>query len=377
VRILVLCYEYPPIGGGGGRAAKDVAEELARRGHEVRVQTAGMRDLPRFETINGVDVFRSESFRRDRSQCSVPEMALFLITSFVPTLRLISKWAPHVIHAHFAVPTGALAWAARLLTGTPYVLTVQLGDVPGGVPDQTDILFRFLKPFTIPIWRQASAITVVSEFVKDLAMRSYNLPVVKVPNGIRLNNRPPKPLPCNEPPHLIAIGRFNPQKNFLFMIDVLAQVRDLRWKLTLIGDGALMAEIQQRIADHKLTDRVKQPGWLDSREVQQVLASGDIFLMPSLAEGLPIAGLEALKYGLAIVASDVGGLHDVVEQNINGFLLPVNNANAFELKVRELLKNPDAVVEMKRASYQKATEFDLVKIAERYEAVLRSDARPV
>ena len=113
-------------------------------------------------------------------------MALFLVTSFLPTVREIRAWRPDVIHAHFAVPTGALAYAAAKLTKTPYVLTVHLGDVPGGFPDQTATLFRILKPLTIPIWRNAAAITAVSTHVEELAKHAYHLPVQRILNGIEI-----------------------------------------------------------------------------------------------------------------------------------------------------------------------------------------------
>lgn len=87
MKILVLCYEYPPIGGGGGRVAAQVAKELARRGHEVRVLTAGMSHLPRRFDDEGVEVIRIPSFRRREDTCTVPEMALYLLTSFFPALR--------------------------------------------------------------------------------------------------------------------------------------------------------------------------------------------------------------------------------------------------------------------------------------------------
>src|SRR5438093_4928142 len=114
MRILILCYEYPPVGGGGGRVAKTIGEEMVRRGHEVRFQTAGMKHLSKRETINGVEIFRTESFRKREDTCDVTEMGLFLLTSFWPTLHHIWGWKPDVIHAHFAMPTGLLAWAAHL-----------------------------------------------------------------------------------------------------------------------------------------------------------------------------------------------------------------------------------------------------------------------
>src|SRR4051794_28124251 len=109
MRILVLSYEYPPIGGGGGNVAKSVAGQLAARGHAVRVQTAALGRHSVRETIDGVEVFRTASLRRVPDTCTVIEMGLYIFTSLLPTLRHIRRWRPDVIHAHFAVPTGVLA----------------------------------------------------------------------------------------------------------------------------------------------------------------------------------------------------------------------------------------------------------------------------
>src|SRR6516225_6461262 len=101
MRILVLCYEYPPLGGGGGRVAQSIATQMAARGHAVRVQTAALGWHSVTEDDHGVAVFRTASGRRKADTCSVPEMGLYCATSFFPTLRHIRTWKPDVIHAHF------------------------------------------------------------------------------------------------------------------------------------------------------------------------------------------------------------------------------------------------------------------------------------
>ncbi len=373
MRILVLCYEYPPLGGGGGRAAKSVAEEMVRRGHEVRVQTSGMPHLPARETIGGVEVCRTHAFRRHEESCTPLEMGFFLVTSFWPTLRHVRGWRPQVIHAHFAVPTGALAWAVAAVTSIPYVLTVQLGDVPGGVPEQTDRLFKWLKPATVPIWRGAAAITVVSEFVKRLATAAYGLPVVKIPNGVPLGDEPV--LRVGKPVALVAVGRFNPQKNFLFLMEALARVADLDWTFMLIGDGPQRDAIRTKIDSLGLASRVRLVGWLEGAEVERTLAESDVFLMPSTSEGLSVAAVEALKHGLAMLGSDIGGLWDLIEPGVNGHRIAVDDLASFASRLRELLTEPETILRMKIASREKAREFDLAVIGGRYEEVLARAAR--
>ena len=90
--------------------ARNIARGLAGRGHEVKVQTVRLRGLPKKQTSDGVEVRRSFGFRRRADLCTVPEMAGYLAGAFFPAWRLASSWRPDVIHSHFAVPSGALAW---------------------------------------------------------------------------------------------------------------------------------------------------------------------------------------------------------------------------------------------------------------------------
>lgn len=382
MRVLVLCYEYPPIGGGGGHVAKSVAEKLAQRGHQLRVQTAGMSHLPRREEVNGVVVHRARSFRRRPDRCTVPEMALFLVTSFLPTLRAMREWQPDVIHAHFAVPTGALACAISWITSIPYVLTAHLGDVPGGFPDQTDALFRVLKPLTVPIWRRAARITAVSTHVQELAVRAYGRPVEKILNGIELSPVSTHQLPAlHTPRQLVFAGRFVTQKNLLLIVDVLARLRHLQWQATLVGDGPLMAQVREKVRSLDLTGRVALPGWTTADAVDRAMAGSDIFLIPSSAEGLPMAAVQALRHGLAIVGTRIGGLRDIVEDEQNGFLVPVDDKEVLADKLRRLLEDDAMLLKMKAASWEHARLFDLDAIATQYENVLcraaqRSSGKP-
>ena len=127
MRILTLCYEWPPIGGGGGRAAKDIAETLVRRGHEVQVQTARFVGLPANEIVNGVHVHRGLNLRRNKDRSSPWEMGSYVLLNTVPAIQRVREFRPDLIHAHFAVPTGALALPVSRLGKIPYVITAHLG----------------------------------------------------------------------------------------------------------------------------------------------------------------------------------------------------------------------------------------------------------
>jgi glycosyltransferase involved in cell wall biosynthesis len=369
----VLCYEYPPIGGGGGRVAAQVASSLARRGHAVRVLTGGMRHLPRHQVLDKVEIVRPFSFRRREDTCTVPEMALYLATSLLPVLKEARNWLPDIVHAHFAVPTGLLALAVRVFTGIPYVLTAHLGDVPGGVPEQTDHLFRLLGPFVAPVWRRAREVTAVSRFVAGLATRAYGVKPLVIPNGVTAI-APPE-LRIHFPRRLVMVGRLSIQKNPLLAVEALALIKDMDWRFDVVGDGPLRPEVRALSERLGIGGRVTLHGWISSAQVAQVMAGADILLIPSLQEGLPMVAIEALQRGLVIVGSRIDGMRDVVEPGRNGFLCELLPA-VFAQRLRELLADGQVLERMRCASLEKAGNFDLEKVTTAYERVLEVSRLP-
>jgi glycosyltransferase involved in cell wall biosynthesis len=300
-------------------------------------------------------------------------MALYLATAFLPALRLCRKWKPDVVHAHFVVPTGALALSLRWFAGVPFVLTAHLGDVPGGVPEQTDKLFRWLGPFIRPIWKNAAAVTAVSGFVAELAERTCGVSAKVILNGVPMLPNPPR-IELQNPLRLVMVGRLSVQKNPLLAVRALALVKDLSWRLEVIGEGPLGTAMREEVEKNGLADRVEFSGWLSAEQVSERLGASDILLMTSTSEGLPMAGIEALRYGLAIVGSKIGGLMDVVADGSNGLLCDLE-PEAFSTGLRSVLENPSRLAGMRAASLAKAQEFSLPERLDDYERVLESAAR--
>jgi glycosyltransferase involved in cell wall biosynthesis len=376
LKILILCYEYPPVGGGGGRVAQTVADALAARGHTISVQTAALGWRSSEEESGGVKISRAASGRRAPDTCRVHEMAAYCVTSFLPALVKIRQIRPQIIHAHFAMPTGLLAWALHRITRIPYVITAHLGDVPGGVPEQTDRLFRFLNPIARCVWHEAAARTAVSSFVQKLAERAYGKKVERILNGITLGELPPVQPPSSTR-QLVFAGRFNPQKKPDFLIEVMARLKAHSWRLTMMGDGPLMPEVRRMIQTAGLADRISLPGWLAPSQVANALAGSDLLMLPSSSEGLPVTAIEALKHGLAIAASDIPGVCDVVEHERNGLRLPVGQLDVWIERLRWLIDSTSTLASMKNASRTMARAFDLESITTQYERTLAVAARAI
>jgi glycosyltransferase involved in cell wall biosynthesis len=368
LKILVLNYEYPPVGGGGGQASADLARALADRGHSIQVVTARLPGLPAREDEHGVLVRRIHTGRRSPYRASFLAMAGYLCGAPLPAARLARAWGPDVIHAHFAVPTGALALALSRLTRIPYVITAHLGDVPGGVPEKTGRWFRWVYPFTGVIWRNAAAVAAVSEYTRSLAARHYRVPIEVIPNGVRVPAGGAQI--AGQPRQIVFVGRFQPQKNLPFLLDRLAEVRDLEWICTLVGDGPTRPEVEKKISELGLKERVRLTGWVSPETASGVLAESDLLFMPSLSEGLPVVGVQALACGVAIVASRVGGLGELVEDGKNGRGCPPGDAACFHAALRWALEDGERLTAMKSASRSMAARYDIRAVAESYEALL-------
>jgi len=369
MRILTVIYEFPPIGGGGGRAAYDICHELAARGNDVTVLTAHMHGLPYQENVDGVRVVRISSLRTESFRASFAAMLAYVLFGLWAGLRLIGRHHPDVIHTHFAVPSGALAWALSVLTRIPYVLTAHLGDVPGGVPEKTGAWFRWLEPFTRPIWKRAKKVVAVSEFTRQLALKHYPVEVSVIPNGADVLHLLPAEVKVNEPPRVVFAGRFVYQKSPRTIIRVLSRIKDLEWTCSMLGDGPLFDSVMKEISKQELSDRIELPGWVTPDDVINEFSKSDILFMPSLSEGLPVVGVQALAKGLAIVASNIGGFLDLVDDGKNGYLIDVHDEYTFAGVLRELVSNPNTLLNFRQASIEKCGEFDIQKVADEYERI--------
>jgi glycosyltransferase involved in cell wall biosynthesis len=336
--------------------------------------TAHWGSLARRETIGGVEIIRLPSGRKEPYRAALGAMIGYVWAAFWAGWREIRAWKPDVIHAHFAVPAGAVTWVLHALTRVPYVLTAHLGDVPGGAPEKTGRWFRWIFPFTPPIWRGAARVAAVSSFTRDLARQSYPVPVEVIFNGVDLRALDPGPIRLNQPPRIVFAGRLMAQKNPLLLVRALADVRDLPWTCALIGDGPLRGEVEAEIERCGLRERFSLPGWVTPDEVLREFARSDILFMPSRSEGLPLVGVQALALGLALVVSDVGGWADPLEAGRNGFKAAPDDQAGFAAALRELISNSERLLSFRRASREIAARFDLDRTARQYEQILLAAA---
>jgi glycosyltransferase involved in cell wall biosynthesis len=368
MKILVLSHEYPPIGGGGGRVVQELSQGLADRGHRIHLLTALYGDQPKIVRNENMVIERLPSWRTQPFRADLKAMGMYVVKSFLRGLALSSQFKPDLIHAHFAVPAGVSAFLLSKATGIPYIITAHGGDVPGGAPEKTAGWFRIFLPFSKLVWQHAAGVAAVSAQTRDLALEHYRAEIHVISNGIDTQEMKTSNLDVHSPPRILFIGRFSPEKNATAVPKILAKLKDLPWRCEMLGDGTDMEEVRNLIHENDLTERIQLVGWVDQDQVKEHLAESDILLMPSLREGMPMAALQALSMGLALLLPDKGSCPDLIENN--GFLIEPGNLQAYTDSLEKLLTNRDLFAKSKINSRQLSEKFDIHLTVDAYDKMI-------
>jgi glycogen synthase len=337
LRILVLNYEFPPLGGGAGNATACLARAWAAGGHDVEVLTGGFRGLPRVERRDGFTVRRIRSPRARQGQCSVGEMGAFMGLSCLPALWRGMNFRPEITVAFFSIPSAPAAWLLRAMRGTPYIVSLRGGDVPGFDDRNMAAMHRVTGPITSLLWRHAAAVVANSAGLRATAQRfAPDLPILEIPNGVDTALFTPRDGgSANAVPQLLFVGRLARQKGVDVLLDALANLRHQPWRLTIAGDGPERASLAGQATRLGIADRVNFRGWVQREELPDLYRSSDVFVFPSHDEGMPNVVLEAMASGLPIVATRVPGNDELVRDN--GTLVPPGDLRAFAEALAPLL----------------------------------------
>lgn len=309
MRILMLSYEFPPLGGGGAGVVRGLSSQLVREGHEVDVVTMRARGLPRREEVDGVVVHRVPSVRLHRTYCTMPEQATYLVSALPHVLRLARARRYDVNHTHFIFPDGLLALTLRHLVGLPYLITAHGSDVPGYNPHRFVRAHRYLSPVWQRVVRGAERIVCPSEMLRSLVRRA--LPDARshvIPNGITSDDYRPG---IAKEARILVVTRMFERKGVQYLLRALAGL-DLGHEVHIVGDGPYLPVLKDLAAELRLD--VRFWGWLDrgSPELTRLYETSRIYVFPSEAENFPLVLLEAMSAGAAIVTTRGTGCAEVV-----------------------------------------------------------------
>jgi len=385
LRLLFINYEFPPIGGGGGRATANIVRELAAMGHEVTVMTSAYGNLPRDECRDGYRIVRIPTIRFHHDRCSVVELGVFMMAAIVYSLKWVASNRPDVCIAFFTIPCGPAAYVLKQCYGIPYIVATCGGDIPGQgatVPGAMGRRLRFYHALTRRVirvlWKQAYQVVATCRGLKALVERSTDRrDVAIIPNGVNAAFFTVKPSAnqSSQPFTILTVSRLCPQKGVDLVIHALHLIRDRLnrpWQLWIVGDGPSYAFLEalayERYGFHHEITFLR---WQEAEQIRERQEQSNLFVLASYDEGLSLAVLEAMAGGLPVLGTHISGVEELVIPGENGLLVPPGDVTALAEALLSLSSDEERLLAMGAVSREMARRYNWQDIAEAYAELCR------
>ncbi|MDI3328508.1 MAG: glycosyltransferase family 4 protein [Alicyclobacillaceae bacterium] len=351
--------------GGAHVHVRDLALNLIRQGHAVTVLVGGKGPFTKELAAQGVP-YRSLRHLVRPIRPGTDLRGLWELRATLAQLR------PDLVATHSSKAGWLGRMAARSLR-IPVIFTAHGWAFTEGVPEGKRRVYALAERLAAPF---ADRIITVSEYDRRLALRYRIAPahkLVLVHNGMPDVAPVLRARPESEPVRLVMVARFEPPKDHVTLLRALAGLRELAWELELIGDGPLLESVREEAGRLGLLERVCFLG--TRKDVAERLAGAQLFVLASNWEGLPLSILEAMRAGLPVVASDVGGVREALVEGENGFLVPRGDEETLRARLRQLLSAASLRRKMGQAGrrrFQELFTFErmLGKTLEVYKTVL-------
>lgn len=371
-RVMMVARLFYPWVGGAERQAQKLAQTMVEKGTAVEIVTGWwFRGTPRRERLEGVPVYRNQTLWEFFGIKGLRKFGGYLyILSLLRHLRR-RRNDYDVIHVHglnYHTFTAVLAgkWLKR-----PVICKLansgEGSDILKMRQDKQLMFSRYMLPTALKCDR---FVALNKRVVEELT--AVNVPpqrIVELPNGVETDDISPKTTyELHDPARLIFVGRLHPQKGLDTLLQAcqeLKRVYDGRLQLQLLGDGPLREELEQLAKQLDISDIVQFVGQTD--QVISHLQEADIFVLPSRAEGISNALLEAMSVGLPAVVSGIPGNVDVIEDEKCGLLFPVDDSQALASRLHRLLGEAKLRQQLGKQARQRVVErFSLDYVADCY-----------
>ena len=342
MKIGITCY---PTYGGSGVVATELGLELAQRGHEIHfisyAQPIRLRGAEPNIHYHEVEVSRYPLF-------DYPPYDLALATRMAEVAQLYDL---DLLHVHYAIPHSVSALLARQMLEDgprgrrlPFVTTLH----------GTDITLVGIDRSYLPITRysinQSDGVTAISNYLRDRTLRVFDVKkeIEVIYNSVNCDvycrPKDSTELRAEYAPKderlLVHLSNFRPVKRVTDVIEIFAKVREkIPAKLVMMGDGPDRGAAEYLVRKKNLSKDVFFLGKQD--RVQEKLGLADLFLLPSEIESFGLAALEAMASEVPVIATNVGGLPEVVTSGVDGYLIPVGDVEAGAKFALEILTRPD------------------------------------
>ncbi len=368
MKIGITCY---PTYGGSGVVATELGLELAARGHDIHFISYAVPvrvgELSERIHFHEVEVMNYPLFDH-------PPYTLALASQMY---NVAVNESLDLLHVHYAIPHSVSAYLARSMMGTrriPIVTTLH----------GTDITLVGSNRSYLPITRfaieQSDATTAISEYLRQVTLREFGIrrPIEVISNFVNCDIFHPQDKGQHRQDFarhgekiLVHLSNFRPVKRVTDVIEIFARVRkEIPAKLLMIGDGPDRTAAEWLVRDQSLVGDVFFLG--KQNQVQDLLCCADVVLLPSDLESFGLVALEAMACAVPSICSRVGGLLEVVQDGVEGFLVPPRDVDTMAARALDILMDSELHRRMGEAGRKRAlTQFCATKIIPRYEDLYR------
>lgn len=362
MKILMLNYEFPPLGGGCANANFYLFEQFKNYPNleiDLVTSSTGNFRIENFATnirIHYLDIGKGEkNFHYQTNK----ELISYSRKAYRYSKKIIKKEHFDLIHAFFGIPSGFLAQCLKL----PYLVCLRGSDVPF-YNQRFHLLDKMIfARMSKKIWRKAQFVIANSQGLKDLAHQTNSKQKIEVIyNGVDVEKFHPIEQKNNNSKKikLISVGRLIERKGYDFLFQALKNLDG--FELTLIGNGKHRANLEKLAQELKIT--VHFLGRQNQDKIIDALQKSDVFVLPSLNEGMSNSLLEALACGLGVVVTDVGGSSELVDGN--GFVVEKASALALQKALENYQKDASLIEKQAVKSRQIAEKMSWQNMAKAY-----------
>jgi len=366
MKIAIVCY---PTFGGSGVVATELGLELAKRGHEIHFITYSQ---PVRLALLSKNVYYHE--------VHVPEYPLFHYQPYELALSsklvdMIKLYGIELLHVHYAIPHAYAGYMAKKMLqdegiNIPMVTTLHGTDITlvGNHP--------YYKPAVSFSINHSDYVTSVSQSLKEDTYRLFDIKkeIVVIPNFIENNKESlKKDEPChrnlmaNENEKIIThISNFRKVKRIDDVVKIFYEIqKEIPSKLMMVGEGPEKEAAENLCAQLKIHDKVIFFG--NSNEIDKILCFSDLFLLPSETESFGLAALEAMSCGVPVISSNSGGLPEVNQDGVTGYLSNVGDVENMSKNAISILNDENVLSKFKANAKEVAKTFDILNILPLYE----------
>jgi len=367
MKILMLNYEFPPIGGGAANAHRCLLKQYTGC-RDLKVDVLTSAPKPGFfkeSFADNVTIYKVGLHKKELHFWRKTEVIEWLFKAKFHYRKLLRENDYDLAHAFFGFPTGWLCY--RTANKLPYVISLRGSDVPGEHA-RLKLDYKILGPVFGAIWKKAAALTAPSEGLRNRALKF--LPSVEIdviPNGVELDRfSPAETAQKAEMLRLLTVGRLSVTKRVEILIDAVEIIHreGCEVRFTIVGGGQMLQKLKQIALNKNLANIIEFTGRIDAEDMPQVYRQNDIFISASSAEGMSNAMLEAMASGLPIITTRCEGTEELIADNG----LVVEDANPGEIAgaVRKITDDRQLYKKMAVAARRQAQKFTPNKVASKY-----------